>query len=357
MTASTDPDRLPWWRYAGPWPLRPWAMLVLIGMIHLAVSADDIRVETLTRYAIGIALASVVGFAILWSADRFLQPFVRNPLGYLTVIIILGISLSIVRYATGTQVEYDRLSDTADFAASVTRNVVVALIILAILGVNSRRLQFQVDQTQHALSLVRSQAEALLAADETVRQQVATALHDRVQAGLIGACLQLQSALPHVDERESSLITKVIDSLEELRALDVRRAVRSLSPNLREVDFQSALEDLTETYSPGMVTSLDIAVPSAPYEARLGAYRIIEQSLLNSAMHGHARHCDVSLRETDGLLLVTITDDGVGLPAVTKPGLGSTLISTWCRTLDGSWTRESLETGGTIVTAQLSLST
>ena len=186
-----------------------------------------------------------------------------------------------------------------------------------------------------------------------MRQQVASALHDRVQAGLIGACLQLQSVIPRVGEGEAELLEKVIDSLEELRGLDVRRAVRSLSPNLREVDLESALTDLTETYSPGMVTLLDIEVTSAPYETRLGAYRIVEQSLLNSAMHGHASECEVSIRERAGVLDVFVRDNGAGLPDVVVAGLGSTLVSTWCHTLGGTWSRESLAHGGTLVHARL----
>lgn len=354
-TPLTGPEHLPWWRYVGPWPLRPGAMLIFIILASLVSSGAAITAESLPRYAVAAVASGLLGAGMLWLAERYARPFVRTPVGYVLILSLGGIASTAIRYLTDTAVEYEQISGPANFTASVTRNVLIAVLVLAILGVNSYRLQLQVNQTQDALAIVRAQSQSLLQADETVRQQVAAALHDRVQAGLIGACMQLQSVISRVGLREADLITRVIDSLEELRGLDVRRAVRSLSPNLREVDLQSALQELTENYSPGMTTRISIDGGTAPYEVRLGAYRIIEQSLMNSAMHGHAAHCEVSIHERPDALDVEIADDGVGLPDEVSPGLGSTLISTWCRTLDGSWSRESLPSGGTLVRARLKI--
>lgn len=354
-TPLTEPEHLPWWRYLGPWPLRPGAMLLFIILASVVSSGPVITAESLPRYAVAAVASGFIGAAILWLAENFAGSLVRTAFGYIVILSVVSTALASIRYLTRTSVEYEQFSGFVNFTASVTRNVLIALLVLAILGVNSRRLQRQVDQTQEALHVVRAQAQALLEADETVRQQVAAALHDRVQAGLIGACLQLQSVISRIDTPEADVITRVIDSLEELRGLDVRRAVRSLSPNLREVDLQSALQELTENYSPGMTTTISIDIATAPYEVRLGAYRIIEQSLMNSAMHGNAAHCDVSIHERPGILDVRVTDDGVGLPDEIAQGLGSTLISTWCRTLEGSWSREPLPTGGTLVRARLKI--
>jgi signal transduction histidine kinase len=330
-------------------------MFIVIAFASLVSTASSLTFDNTGRYMLVAVVSGLVGGGLLWLAERFLQPLAQTCVGYILILSFGVASLTAIRYLTATQVTYEFFGDTANVIANYARYMAVALVILAILGLNSRRLQRQVDQTSQALDLVRNQAQALLVADETVRQQVAAALHDRVQAGLIGACMQIQSVLPRVKDPDADLLAKVIDSLEELRGLDVRRAVRSLSPNLREVDLQSALEELTETYRPSMQTTIDIDidVDAVAHDARLGAYRIIEQSLMNSAMHGQARHCEVTIRELSGTLDVLIKDDGVGLPEKVGSGLGSTLIATWCRTLNGSWSRASTTSGGTLVQARL----
>lgn len=354
-TPLTAPERLPWWRYLGPWPLRPITFGFIIFVLIIVSSVSAITFDTLAQYIGTAVTAAIVCGLILRVADRYFPGWVRRMSGYLTVVLIMSVTIVLLRNLIGTSITWDFVGPTGNFVLATIRNALVALIILAILGVSSRRLQHEIKQTQQALDVVRAQAAALLEADETVRQQVAAALHDRVQAGLIGACMQLQSIVPRMHDRDADLITRVIDSLEEIRGLDVRRAVRSLSPNLREVDLQSAIQELSETYGPAMTTTLEINAENAPYEVKLGAYRIIEQSLLNSAIHGHATHCEVSIHTHDRALTVTIVDDGTGLPAESTPGLGSTLISTWCRTLDGSWSRESRADGGAIVTARLAM--
>ena len=217
--------------------------------------------------------------------------------------------------------------------------MIFALIILALLGASQRRLQAQVDRADDALVALRQQAEALLTADEEVRRQVSLLLHDRVQAGLIAACLRLRRSLKPIPDRDAE-VARVVDQLEELRTLDVRRAVHALSPNLSEVDLVSALEELSETYRPAMtVTCTQTHDVDVPEDLRLGVYRVVEQCLLNSAMHGDAEHCTIDIAYAGTDIIVTVTDDGVGMSSDATSGFGTTLIDTWCRVLGAQWSR------------------
>ena len=172
-TLSTEPDRLPWWRYAGPWPLRPGAMAIVIALATVVSSAPVITFDNMALYLFTAAASGLAGGGLLLFAQRYLQPFAETSVGYILILSAVATGLTSIRYITGTEVSYEFLGAAGNVIASITRSMVVALIILAILGVNARRLQRQVDQTEQALSLVRAQAEALLEADETVRQQVA----------------------------------------------------------------------------------------------------------------------------------------------------------------------------------------
>lgn len=129
-----------------------------------------------------------------------------------------------------------------------------------------------------------------------------------------------------------------------------------MSPNLQDVDMATALEELAETWAPGMAIEVvvDGKVPR-DHDLRLGVYRIVEQALLNAASHGHARTCAISVQVKDDVV-IQVDDDGSGLPDNPTPGLGSTLIATWCRTLNGSWRWEESPAGGVRLRASLPLS-
>jgi signal transduction histidine kinase len=354
-TQSTDADRLHWWQWIGPWPLRPFAVGLLAGLFAMATTSFSLTLESAPRTVASAFAVGLVSGVIMWLFRRFAPGLVARMPGYLFAAIGVSLVAVAVRTATGTILEFPNFDPAANFIFTWVRATVFALIMLALLGVSQRRLQQQVDRADAALAVTQAQAEALLAADEEVRHQVSLLLHDRVQAGLIAACLQLRRTLG-TDEVRDGQVQQVVDDLERLRAMDVRRAVHALSPNLREVDLLTALEDLADTYRPAM--TIDITAPddpAIPESLRLGIYRIVEQALLNAAVHGNAAHCSVWVNEQGGELLLQIADDGVGNRGESRPGFGSTLIDTWCRVLDGSWSRENAAPNGAQVRVTLPL--
>jgi glucose-6-phosphate-specific signal transduction histidine kinase len=113
------------------------------------------------------------------------------------------------------------------------------------------------------------------------------------------------------------------------------------------------LKVLAATYEPAMVTSVDVGVlerAGGPQEEQdrllLGAYRITEQALLNSAAHGDATQVDVTARQEDDSLVLVIADNGGGIgPDPVVPGTGTTIIDAWVATMGGTWAMDSSATG------------
>ena len=352
---STAADPLRWWQWIGPWPLRPLALGAITAAFAFTNTAHTIP-ETPPWTVIGIAVCvGAAGGGVLWLARALAPRVVCRIWGYLLAVALAAVASNGVRLVSGTMLDFPLLRTPANFVVTAVAAMVFALFILALLGSSQRRLQAQVDRGDEALAAMTRQAEALLTADEAVRHQVALLLHDRVQAGLIAACLQLRRSLSAAEpDLRDAQVAAVIDQLEHLRGLDVRQAVHALSPNLREVDLVTALDDLAETYRPAM--EVDITQAShlrISEDASLGIYRIVEQCLLNSAVHGRAARCDVRLeREGSEGLLLRVSDDGAGLPADLTQGFGSTLIDTWSRVLGATWLREPGPVG-TVVTVRL----
>jgi signal transduction histidine kinase len=156
-------------------------------------------------------------------------------------------------------------------------------------------------------------------------------------------------------------LRRSIDRLETLRSIDVRRAARALSPSLGDfLDLRSAIEELAAHYAPSMSVAVSVATDVegggayASQWSRLGAYRIIEQALLNAAVHGRARTCDVRVTRVPGERLeIAVSDDGRGLASHRIPGLGTAVITTWTRVLDGTWSLSAAEGGGAVLRAEL----
>lgn len=335
----------------GPWPIRP----VLLGFISfvvfqyasgvVAVADNRVFVGAGSGLPVNIARAVAVGLAfalLLWLYRRITGRVELSRTGYLVILVVVGVSAGVTRYVSVLDAAE---RDAGQLAFGALRGVVTLMILSSALGIADSRLLQQIRQTDAALALVRTQRSAVLEAEERARQSIATILHDRVQAGLVAANLQLKQVAAGLTREESSRLESVIADLEAIRTQDVRSASRQLSPDLRNITLTQALKVLASTYEPAMRTTIDVDAledaarlrdPQDPL--RLGAYRIIEQALLNAALHGGATSVSVTSECVGDELLLTITDNGRGLgPEPITPGAGSTIIDAWAATMNGTW--------------------
>jgi two-component system sensor histidine kinase UhpB len=355
------------WRILGPWPLRPVLITVtmalyLSGIRNSArIASGDFEIEWLTEgtfVAVLIALMCglVLQIGVLWQ-----RRFGVRLMSYVVFVLLSSSTMIALRIIVG-DVNSSVLDDVPTVVSAVLRLAAAMFLILIITGIADAKLASQVVQTQNALDLTRAQQGILLQGDEFTRRQISGALHDRVQARLIAACLELQLVDVERPAETQRTLDHTIAQLEEIRAVDVRRIARALSPSLSEVDLESALDELALQYEPGMKSTITVDSVIENKETRpsarvlLGAYRIIEQALLNSAGHGAARLCEIDVRVEHDLLELTVKDDGRGFagpPDMT--GFGSTLMTTWAQSLAGSWDWQSGKTAGVVLSARLAL--
>ena len=88
-----------------------------------------------------------------------------------------------------------------------------------------------------------------------------------------------------------------------------------------------------------MQVSLDVDVATEDLDAdtKLGVFRIVEQSILNSLVHGPAKRVQISVKADHGRLAeIIIADDGPGVATEkSSPGVGTTIIDSWVSILSG----------------------
>jgi signal transduction histidine kinase len=92
-----------------------------------------------------------------------------------------------------------------------------------------------------------------------------------------------------------------------------------------------------------------------PAGVETAAYRIVQEALTNARRHARASRIVVTLDRGDGVLLVTVADDGVGLPEEPSPGVGLTSMRERAAEIGGTCVITSGPEGGTTVTATLPL--
>ena len=93
-------------------------------------------------------------------------------------------------------------------------------------------------------------------------------------------------------------------------------------------------------------------LPPLPTTVETAAYRIAVEAMCNSARHAHARRCAVAVT-ADGLLHVTVEDDGAGLPIQPIPGVGIESMHSRAAEIGGRLRLGLAVGGGTRVVADL----
>jgi len=139
---------------------------------------------------------------------------------------------------------------------------------------------------------------------------------------------------------------------------DIRRLVYELRPpTLDELGLVSALrEQVTRYRKPGLSITLNAPehLPPLPAAVEVAIYRIAQEALTNVVRHANAQHCTLSL-EVDDHVCLEIRDDGQGLAANYRAGVGLTSMRERAAELGGTCGIGPVEAGGTRVFIRLSL--
>jgi two-component system, NarL family, sensor kinase len=139
----------------------------------------------------------------------------------------------------------------------------------------------------------------------------------------------------------------------------IRALVRDLRPAaLDDLGLAAALgHELDAMRSGGLDADLDAREPlgELPAAVEVAAYRIAREALANVVQHAQATRCRVSLRRTGAALLLDVADDGRGMPAVIRPGVGLESMRARAEEVGGSFELRPADGGGTRLSVRLPL--
>ena len=204
--------------------------------------------------------------------------------------------------------------------------------------------------------LTASRARIVATADDT-RRRIERDLHDGAQQRLVSLALELRGARasvpPGLGDLEAELaeigggITDVLDDLREM-ARGIHPAI------LAEGGLGPALNTLARR-SPVPVELTVRAEERMPEPVEVGAYFVVSEALTNVAKHARAASVAVDVEAVDGVLHLSVRDDGVGGADF---GRGSGLVGLKDRVeaLGGRISVESARGQGTTLRVKLPLS-
>jgi signal transduction histidine kinase len=198
--------------------------------------------------------------------------------------------------------------------------------------------------------------QQLLTAREEERRRIRRDLHDGLGPQLASQTLTLTAARriykkkPHAADRLLAEAIKHAQAATE----DIRRVVHDLRPPaLDDLGLIGALKNQIDQFRVSdmkIILKAPEKAPSLPAAVEVACYMICQEALNNITRHSQASLCTVSLT-LDKQLCLDIDDNGKGLQADHRPGIGLGSMRQRTEELGGTFTFKSIPGNGALLQA------
>lgn len=213
--------------------------------------------------------------------------------------------------------------------------------------------------TRLTMALQRSREKLVLTREEE-RRRIRRDLHDGFGPTMASQTLKLDTVLELLLDDDPQAAVKYVQQLKgqtQQMVADIRQLVYELYPSvLDELGLLEALR-IHVAQMRGVNGQLTVSIeaapdplPPLPAAIEVAAYRIVLEAVTNVVRHAQAARCVVwlavgnghsdKLNEVEplsaGRLQLTVTDDGIGLPANLQRGVGLTSMRERAEELGGS---------------------
>nr|WP_321236983.1 sensor histidine kinase [uncultured Psychroserpens sp.] len=176
--------------------------------------------------------------------------------------------------------------------------------------------QKQKRKNQEILTLKREyqikSLESLIEGEEKERFRIAKELHDGINGDLSAIKYKLSSLLEMNNKVIKEAITMIDDSCEQVRAI----SHNLMPPSLENFNLVEATENYCDSINAVNKESVtfqfigeDIQISK---KAEVNAFRIIQELISNALKHAQAGEINVQLSNREGVVQITVEDDGKG---------------------------------------------
>lgn len=190
----------------------------------------------------------------------------------------------------------------------------------------------------------------LVAAQESVRRDMADYLHGHVQSKLLALSLSLglcQQSLTRDPAAASLMLERVQSELQKVQDEDLRQVSRELYPAIIKMGLVPAMRSLVSRFSE--LAEIDLIIDTKfeqldrdgeaalPEKRRLVVYRVAEEALNNVLKHARATSVRVRLiYQEPGQLVLSLVDNGCGFDSsLIAAGQGLAMMTDYAQALGG----------------------
>ena len=208
----------------------------------------------------------------------------------------------------------------------------------------------------------RRMADLLARGADLERARISADLHDGLGQELTGLSLYLQAAAQRA-ERDYPGISHDLAELAKIAGKSietVRDMTHSMLPlELRQMGFELVCRQLAATTQKSSGVVVRFRYLGLPSRVPMGSlaehmYRIVQESLANAVKHASATRISITLKVSDTKLVLTVSDNGVGIDSTRSTGgIGLQIMRYRARLLGGLLDVRRSSSGGTIVRSVL----
>lgn len=221
--------------------------------------------------------------------------------------------------------------------------------------ITERKLYEQ--KLREAQSILVELTKRLIQVQDDERRLMARELHDDVGQRLSLLTMQLERIrrkLPAASPERGTL-KRALTDLDELTR-DVHELSHQLySSKLRYIGLKPALRELCRQFATQHGTEIVEKledIPGLPPNLQFCLYRVAQEALNNVGKHSHARQASVQLGTTSKMVILQVTDSGIGFESnVRIDGVGIASMRERMRTAGGTLTITSTVGQGTRLAA------
>lgn len=349
--------------------------MMLMGILVVTFAMRHFRMEQQNKWVVitlilDMAVCSAVIYQLDFNYNGLLLLVFANVIAYVKdgKMKLLFVVLAIAGYLVA---DYELLSiymplynidnyihyysfNTQQYLFSVY-NVILSLniilfIVYCVYVINAQRGTIEeVNLLYHELQTANEQLKEYADMTERMaqtreRNRLAREIHDTLGHTLTGiatgldACLALVDVSPEQTKKQLLLLSKV--SREGIK--DIRRSVNELRPDSLErlsleVAVRKMVTDMSQVSDVQIYFETDEKHLKFDEDEENAIYRVIQESITNSVRHGRAKKIWITLKRTDGELLLIIKDNGIGCEEI-KSGFGTKHIKERIEMLRGTVT-------------------
>ena len=219
-----------------------------------------------------------------------------------------------------------------DAALEYDLDLIEAAVVAVRLSMENALL---LETAQARLADLQAASARIVQAGALERRRIQQDLHDGIQGRLaaLGPRLGAVKATT-TDRRAAAQIVDIRDALAQALT-DLRKLAAGIRPDVLNLGLRAAVTDICGPYQPGLTITIDLPDAPVPEPVEYTAFLAISETMTNVAKHAQARTVDITGQLQDGVLTISVTDDGNGGARSNHDGTGLVSITDRITALNG----------------------